>query len=1207
MEVVGLVASIPGLIELTTTTLILLRDVSQSRKALSEVTKSLDLQLQALSEVLNLFLSRGHSTFLLSSQRQKLSPLIEQLRQQLESLKTFLSTTRSQSRLQRIKIVVNNPKKKLRDEIQKLETSISILKLYLLECSLTLNEEAAAATLSAKKLELRTLLNPSGHDFIRTKLNGTLNWILSNTIFHQWLTASTPPSPTATPFVSRLLLIHGSKGSGKSVLAASTATDLRLAGRPCAFFSFFHGIERQKKCKSMLSTILWQMLNFDGHSSETFSQAYGTILNSDSMSLELLRQTIEYVASTLQAPFYMVIDGVDESDDWDDTDAEGPLHMFEEWIHKFSTLHILLAGRQPILHHALAKYPGRSIELSGDVTSGDIFRFIDHKIKESPRLNAMPEHVRAHVQKTLREKSTGMFLWVELVFKELHHCHSSNSVTSCLQDLPQDLESEYARLFIRLALRLHSQLDRPIPSVKVARTLLALVMSSLDPLTVDDLRYAYAASCRKGQMWREELIAEDAMFDLIGDFVTCTGSGNTQHVHFCHSSFEEFLLLPPENWTGRLKGVKFFRLDYMECHQLMARACLEYVANFDFGYPLTDNSYQKLISKAFIFYATKNGFSHFMYQSSTDMNNSITQTEVLDAYIKGPNFGGLTEFIVTVSLDQIEFAEDSAISLELLADSLPLIRRRIAEENVYRIDKFGPEDPRTLSWHYIHSLLHLNLPITSITSSEQLQHMKSIPLESGPSSSKKAQILDEPTEALLQTLSPSGMLQTHDQAISNVPRRATSTGIRSLETVSAAIQSNIYGAVLGKTLQQALQIWIDPKAAFNKVAESFVAGLPIPIHIGYANVVRIRNAELGLTLLHLAKRRTEGQRTIYRVWVLMMYAELVKEDYESMRREVHDILSGLEDNPITRLFVYVNVFFLVRLFSSQGRKTEIPKLIDDLLCRATDSQSRATRHKRQKFFWVLAHKTRIWREMEIKWLSIVAAELYDIKMVQDAERVYAYVCTCAKAHYGKQAPATLSFQLAYLLALKENMRFAQMEKISSEILEAQSFKELDEFERYLARYISAETACRLEKFTSASETLQTLLKDLEPRENKSWEYRYVEDEELAIHVRVLLLEALGGSTHPDRKDDLRKDLLGRCLEHLNHTPREEFSHLWRDDTVWRCCAVSDEVYGVNHQVTWRLENYLPYADSTPDRVFYSSFLPRYNYGKCSEYGGRGKK
>ncbi|KAI1121750.1 hypothetical protein F5Y10DRAFT_288079 [Nemania abortiva] len=1179
IEVLGLVAAVPRLVELTTGTLVLLRDVSQNRKALSKVTNGLELQLQALSEILNLLSSESHSSLLLSSKRQKLSPLIEQLHKQLGSLNTFLSATQSEKTLQRIKIVATHPKKNLQEHMQKLERSISIIKLYLLEHNITLNEEAVAATIAAKKSQLKNMLKPSSHDFIRTKLDGTLDWILYNPVFHQWLA----PKSAALSLASRLLLVYGSKGTGKSVLAASTAASVRSAGGLCAFFSYFHGIERQRKCETMFSTLFWQMLNFNGVSGETLSRAYDIMLNCDSISLGSLLQAIECVASTLKTPFYVVVDGIDESDDdWDA--AGGLLRILEGWMRQFTELRVLLVGRHSILHHVLAKYPGRSVELSENVTRADISVFIDNKIRGAPHLNVMPEHVKTYVRETLQEKSTGMFLWVELVFKELRHCYNPNSVADCLKDLPQDLETEYVRLFTRLAYHLHSRLDRPTPSLRAARGLLALVMSALEPLTVGDLRYAYAASCGKSEMWEDELISEDAVFDLIGDFVACTGSG-TRYIHFCHYSLEEFLLLPPEKWVGRLKDVEFFRLEYMECHQLMARACIEYVTNFDFGYPCAEGSYQKLVDKDFLLYATKNGLSHFLYWRSTDMEGPLSQIDLLRTYIKGPNFGGLAEFIALASLDRVGFFEDyvSGVILDGLVEILPAIRERIAEESAYRIEKFGFGDPRTLPWCQIHSFFHTDIPLPS---SERLRYLQYAQSTTGLRSTglEEVQIFDEPPAVSFPS---SGVPQNHAQALSRTPRRDISTKLSSLRAMNAAVQSRTRSLICEHTIQQVSQIWVDPKATFNKIAQSFAVMLPIPVHMAYAGTIIYGNPELGVALFDLARQRTEGQRTVYRAWAVL--TEGAKDDEENVRwrSEGHDIILGLEDNPITRRMLYINVSWLVYLLASLDRKPEIPKLIDDLLDRAITSRPRVNRHRRQQFFQSLIYKTSQWRELEIRELDNIATKLHNRGMFGEAERVRAYLCTCAEAHYGFYALKTRRLRLFYINSLYGTRNFAQAERVAREVLAAHSGSEPRQLETLWFQYYAALAADKQGKYTSASESFKALLQDLEPGEDRTWLDVDIEKAKLAIFARVALLEMLGKSKHAYLDGDLQKKLLGSCLDHLDQANRGDIGNLWRGNTVPRCCAVSEEVYGADHEVTLRLREYISYGNSG---LYYLPFL-----------------
>lgn len=140
MEVVGLVAAVPGLIDLVKITVGLLRDVAQSRKALSKATKGLDTQIKALSEVLQALNARGNSPLLSRNQHPMPLALMEQLHGQVESLNDFLAATICANRLRRIWIVIQNPKKKLAEYMQELERSISILNLHLHEYNIISND-----------------------------------------------------------------------------------------------------------------------------------------------------------------------------------------------------------------------------------------------------------------------------------------------------------------------------------------------------------------------------------------------------------------------------------------------------------------------------------------------------------------------------------------------------------------------------------------------------------------------------------------------------------------------------------------------------------------------------------------------------------------------------------------------------------------------------------------------------------------------------------------------------------------------------------------------------------------------------------------------------------------------------------------------------------------------------------------------------------
>ncbi|KAI0817308.1 hypothetical protein GGR55DRAFT_673145 [Xylaria sp. FL0064] len=1166
MEVVGLIAAVPGLVELTKTTLGLLRDLSQSRKTLSEVTNGLEPQLLALTEVLKLIVSKRHSSCLLSNQRQKLRPVIEQLRDQLKSLNEFLLTTQSEKRLQRMKLIVLHRKNRLRDDVQRLERNIDILKLYLLECSITLNQEALTATISAKKAELRSLLNPCGHDFISAKLDGTLDWFLSSPIAKSWLAASCPPSPAVSP-ASRLLLIHGSKGSGKSVLAASAANHIKSTGAQCTFYSFSTELkDRESSSPCFLqysgrcSTLTEPPARYSAEYTIFFSVAasyqlhhFFKPLNASPLALKPV-----FISSLTVSTSQMTI----------------------------GALHILLAGRQSILHHEVAKYPERSIELSEDVTRRDISLFINHKIRDSPHLDAMPEHVRSHIQRVLQEKSTGMFLWVDLVFKELRYCHSPSLVRDCLEALPRQLEDEYARLFSQLISRLHGETDRLGSPIRMARTLLALIMSALEPLTIDDLRHAYAASCGKGRLWEDELITEDAVLDLIGDFIIYTGSG-TRHIHFCHFSLEELLLLPQEKWKGRLEQIEFFRLELLECHQIMGRASLEYVAHFDFGYPLVEDSYHKLVEKAFLVYATRNGLSHLRQWSSKGMN------EMLETYITSPNFGGLLEYIAIASLENFEFLEDyiSGIFNDDLLDLFPIIVAHIMTESANHLEKFGSQDPRTQSWNQILNALSKIIPESQAFSHFGSRSVQSHPIGPPISSlthAEAAQMKVRPTEVALQVLNRSSSPCRHRPAQSSSKATVKNRTIdsRTAEIINAAVQSNIKGMVSTHSFRQALQLWVSPEAAFKKLAQSFVASMPIPIHLLYGVTVQDRN--LRLALFDLAMHRTEGQKTLYRAYAIMGYLEsydIDQTEEERYQSELHGI-NLKKDNPMTRMMMYPAVRSHIIILSSLDRASEIPRLIDDLLTRVDLSRPRATGHWRQYFVHSQVYKTEIWRRWEIELLRSIGTILSNMELSSDAERIYAHASACAKAQYGARAHETLHFLAHQAESLIEIREFAKCQKITKEILKDQSHYKTARYELCTMRYFAALAAHNLGQYQHASDILHTLLQDLPPRGTKDWKHLDLEEQALVAQARVLFLEVLASDANLDQNHDTRKSILISTLEHLDQSCRRDIEQLWDNDAVWKCCIASDAVNGANHAVTWRLEDYLSCSQSRPNGIYW---------------------
>jgi hypothetical protein len=129
----------------------------------------------------------------------------------------------------------------------------------------------------------------------------------------------------------------------------------------------------------------------------------------------------------------------------------------------------------------------KTLQPSSDTVRQDIRTFIDAEIhsKIHSGLLSIPG-LRDSISKTLQEKSDGMFLWAELMIKDLSKSDSAFEVKERLRNPPRNLEGIYRHLFLRLLQRLDKV------QLGLARKILAFTIISCRTLEVSELQYAHA-------------------------------------------------------------------------------------------------------------------------------------------------------------------------------------------------------------------------------------------------------------------------------------------------------------------------------------------------------------------------------------------------------------------------------------------------------------------------------------------------------------------------------------------------------------------------------------------------------------------------------------------------------------------------------------------------------------------------------------------
>ena len=839
--------------------------------------------------------------------------------------------------------------------------------------------------------------------------------------------------------MSRLLALHGSKGCGKSVLAASLAYEMKAKGLACAIFSYYHGIERQKTSVAMLATVLWQLLHLNQLPDSVLDPIYDSI-STETVTNTYLLDTIEKVARIFPHPIHIIIDGVDESkEDWNDN--EGPLRIIRRCLETQPKIRVLLVGRKAGLHLALRDlHRDNIIELAEDLTKNDIAKFIAYKLGESPSLEDMSPNLKRHVQETLQDMSTGMFLWIELVFKELRKCYSPAAVCDCLAELPRSLDDEYFRLFKQLMYRLHSCDNKPSSQTKTARTLLAFVVGAVEPLSVDELRYAYAAICDNGTSWEDHLISGEAVFDFLGDFVVFKDG----HVHFSHASVEEFLLRPLSEWPERQNEIGFFRLNHMECQQLIGNSCLQYLTAVDLGYPIADDSYDSLSRKPFLIYATKNGPLHWTHSLAFDPREFAEVVAKLKAFIAMPRFAGLVEYLALALLNDSDFIKDSS-NLFLLAEASGNELREclvlhLRTESERRLAQFPPGDKRTQSWRALESIctdfLTFGSPATFIDGLLN-DSLESQVLSQAPTKLSGSSGLPSPShEVIAQSSSTSTQLATQ------YPNHHCHSLIAPTEAMGSIIRSNMTAIVRVPLMSRALQIWVDPRKIQRKTILAMVAKMPLALHLFYTNHTFMEgDFEMAQSLSDLALQRTQGQRSLYRALALQEAGILLPSDLSCATEEdvlfsqAYDILSALQENPIAYLWMPFLVALRIPSLAYLGKFEEMEKIVNELDRRPAITSSSFVQKQKNVMLDHIIHKQTWCVSIQAEGLKRIATALFDEQAYETAHQVYEKIIERKRNEFGPRHWMSLSAEITVGDVLMRDSRFLDAERHFRGIIE----------------------------------------------------------------------------------------------------------------------------------------------------------------------------
>jgi hypothetical protein len=410
-----------------------------------------------------------------------------------------------------------------------------------------------------------------------------------------------------------------------------------------------------------------------------------------------LKPIIRKALLLIKCDIYCIIDGIDESiDDWTKPD-NGGLKLVHGLANSHSNIRLLLVGREAAMRSVASLVP-LNLRIAESLVRSDIDQLILHQMDHD--LKVQTASARKLIQESLQRNSKDMFLWVTLIFRELSRCQLSSEIIRTLEQIPQDLDREYSRLFIRFQENNGDNRSAPSIPMQRARCLLSLIIAAPEPLTIDELQQAFAITQHPNKGYEEYTISHDGIMDTCGDFIRVSDG----RYHMTHASLVDFLTRPIDIWQHQDEAIRYFHIDIPQAHTNMSIACLNYFRFSDLGYPLVDGSLTTIHTRLpFLPCALK--FT-FIYLMNTYTSSGHSETwRIFVTLIETPQFWALVEYVLLSMRDEPTTSSATVEMMDFISWILPAPNRgldsievsvvkSLEEELLRRRNTFGLNDDR---------------------------------------------------------------------------------------------------------------------------------------------------------------------------------------------------------------------------------------------------------------------------------------------------------------------------------------------------------------------------------------------------------------------------------------------------------------------------------------------------------------------------------
>ncbi|KIW20768.1 hypothetical protein PV08_01346 [Exophiala spinifera] len=379
----------------------------------------------------------------------------------------------------------------------------------------------------------------------KQRVNGTGKWLLEDSLFLEWSTATSPS----------VLFCYGDPGAGKTILSSLVIDHLHSTTAESTIgVGYIYSDYRDAKsqtAENILGAVLQQILgSLPEIPPEVWSLFRERLAKHLAFHLSDAKDLFQ-IASVKFGKIYICIDALDELND--------QRRVLEFLRDRPSNLQLFLTGR-PHVREIVREHLNVLQEVIVKARDYDIQQFIDREIGGPNDIepSAMDDKLRTSIKEKLVQSAEGSFLLPVLQIRTILQCLTRRDRELSLKTLPSTLSEAFAGSFARIQ-------QQPEALAYRAAQIVAWVHLTVRPLTESELLCALTVK------------NEDTRFEVRGIPVRrtllncCQGlvvmDRQTSTVRLVHFSLEEYL-----NRQNQI-----FEVSIRELHGRIAATCLTYL------------------------------------------------------------------------------------------------------------------------------------------------------------------------------------------------------------------------------------------------------------------------------------------------------------------------------------------------------------------------------------------------------------------------------------------------------------------------------------------------------------------------------------------------------------------------------------------------------------------------------------------------------